>query len=110
MRSRISEKESLKKALRDAYFAKEREGVGKEFRTDVMRRIRRIGPLSANVGFWPAFEHLTWRLVPVTCLLVLVLTAALVTMDFDQPHDYLGTVTADLEKPTTLTQLFDLEG
>jgi hypothetical protein len=31
-------------------------------------------------------------------------------MDFDQPHDYLGTVTADLEKPTTLTQLFDLEG
>jgi hypothetical protein len=109
MRSRISEKESLKRALRDAYFAKEREDAGDEFRSNVMRRIRRIGPLEAKVGFWSGFEHLMWRLVPVTCLLVLVLTVALVTMDFDQPHDYLGTVAADLEKPT-LTELFGLEG
>jgi hypothetical protein len=109
MRSRISEKESLKRAFRGAYFEKEREGAGHELRPNVMKRIRQIGPLNANVSFWPAFEHLMWRLVPVTCLLVLVLTVALVTMDFYQPHDYLGTVTADLEKPT-LTELFGFEG
>jgi hypothetical protein len=109
MRSRTSEKEALKRAFRDAYSAKEREGHGNEWQSQVMRRIRQIGPLNANVGFWPAFEHLVWRLVPVSCLLVLVLTVALLTMDLDHTNDYLGTVTADLEKPT-LTELFGFEG
>ena len=65
-----------------------------------MRRVRKIGPLESGAGFFPAFEHLVWRLVPVSCLLVVVLTVLLLSLDFDPGHDYVGTVTAELEKPT----------
>jgi hypothetical protein len=100
MRSRISESEVLKKAFRDAYFAKERAATGETWRSQVMRRVRKIGPLGPSAGFWPAFEHLMWRLVPVSCLLVVALTVLLLSMDLDLGHDYLGTVTAELQKPT----------
>jgi hypothetical protein len=106
MRSRISEKEALKKAFRHAYWAKERAVTGETWRSQIMRRVREIGPLESSAGFWPAFEHLVWRLVPVSCLLVVALTALLLSMSPDLGHDYLGTVTAELEKPA-LSELFD---
>lgn len=109
MRSRISENEALKKAFRDAYFAKERQVAGDEWRSQVMKRIRQIGPLRRGTSFWPAFEHLVWRLAPVVSLLIIALTILFLNMDFDLEYDYLGTVTAGLEKPT-LAELFGIEG
>ena len=105
MRPRISENDALKKALQHAYLAKERAISGKTWRSQVMRRVREIGPLESSGGFWHAFEHLVWRLVPVSCLLIVALTALLLSMDLDLGHDYLGKVTAELEKPT-LSELF----
>jgi hypothetical protein len=104
MRSRISENEALKEAFRKAYFEKEK-AAGEAWPSQIMRRVRNIGPLGLVAGFWPAFEHLVWRLVPVTCLLVVALTVLLLSMDLDLGHDYLRTVTAELQKPT-LSQLF----
>ena len=109
MRSRISENESLKKAFRDAYSAKGREETGDEWQSQTMRRIRQIGPLRPAAGFWPAFESMVWRLAPVSCLLVLVLTFFFVNMELDVDSDYLGTMAAEMEKPS-LVELFDLEG
>jgi hypothetical protein len=100
MRSRISENEALRKAFRDAYFAKEGPAAGKAWRSQVMKRVRSIGPLESSVGFWPAFENLVWRLVPVSCILVVALTVLLLSMDAVLGHDYLGTVTAELDQPT----------
>jgi hypothetical protein len=100
MRSYVSENESLKRAFRKAYFAKERAATGETWRSQIMRRVREIGPLESSAGFWPSFEHLVWRLVPVSCLLVVALTVLLLSMGPDFGHDYVGTVTAELEKPT----------
>jgi hypothetical protein len=105
MRSRISEKEALKRAFRQAYLAKEKVASEETWRSQIMRRVRKIGPLESTEGFWPAFEHLVWRLVPVSSLFVVALTALLLSMDLNLGHDYLGTVTAELEKPT-LSELF----
>ena len=105
MRSRISENEAVKKAFQHAYLAKERAAPGETWRSQVMRRVREIGPLESSAGFWPAFEHLMWRLVPVSCLLVLALTTLLLSLNLDLGHDYLGTVTVELEKPS-LSELF----
>jgi hypothetical protein len=105
MRSRISENEALKKAFQHAYLAKESAVSGETWRSQIMRRVRKIGPLESSAGFWPAFEHLVWSLVPVICLLIVALTALLLSLDLDLGHDYLGTVTAELEKPT-LSELF----
>jgi hypothetical protein len=109
MRSRLSENETLKKAFRDVYFARERGDTGDRWRAQVMRRIRQIGPLTAGVGFWPAFELLVWRLAPVSFLLALVVIVLFLNMDLDFGYDYLDNLTAGLEEPT-LAELFGLEG
>ena len=109
MRSRVSENESLKTALREAYSAKGRGETGEEWPSQVMRRVRQIGPLSPAAGFWPAFESMVWRLAPVSCALVLVLTFFFMNLELDVDSDYLGTMAAEMEKPS-LVELFDLEG
>jgi hypothetical protein len=109
MKSRILESEALKKAFRDAYFARERDDVGDEWKFQVMRRVRQIGPLRPGTNFWPAFEHLVWQLAPVSCLLIIVLTICFFNIGFNPGHDYLGTVTAELEEPA-MAELFGLEG
>jgi hypothetical protein len=109
-KSLISGNEILGKAFRDVYSAREREGVPRDdWRTQVMKRIRRIGPLKPAAGFWPAFEHLVWRIAPVTCLLVLVLAALLMNTDFDLAYDYLDAVRSEVERPV-FVELFGLEG
>jgi hypothetical protein len=109
MRSRVSENDLLKKAFREAYSAKGEGETGEEWQSRAMSRIRQIGPLRPAAGFWPAFESVVWKLAPVSCALVLVLTFLFVNMDFDEDSDYLGITAAEMEKPS-LVELFDLEG
>lgn len=108
-KSRILEDETLRKALQDAYSAREGVTTGDSWRTRALAQIRGMGPLKPVPGFWFAFEHLLWRLAPATCILVLVLTAFFVNTDFDLPYDYLDTMRIELEKPA-LVELFGLEG
>jgi hypothetical protein len=109
MRSRISENEFLKKAFQEVYLTKERDEMGDRWQSQVMRRVRQIGPLKSAAGFWPSFERLVWRLAPVCCLLVLLLSVLFMNMDLDRGYDYLGNVTVEMEKPT-LSELYGLEG
>jgi hypothetical protein len=108
-KSRILENETLRKAFQEAYSAREGGTVGDNWRTQVMGRIRRIGPLKPAPGFWFAFEHLVWRLAPATCLLVFALAAFFVNTDFDLAYDYLDTMRTELEKPA-LVELLGVEG
>jgi hypothetical protein len=109
MRSRILENEALKTAFRDAYSAKGTEEARHERQSQTMSRIRQIGPLRPVAGFWPAFESMAWRLAPVSCLLVLALALFFVNMELDVDSDYLGTMAAEMDKPS-LVEFFDLEG
>ncbi len=109
MRSGILQNESLRKAFREAYSAKGGRETGEEWQSQAMKRIRQIGPLRPAAGFWPAFETMVWRLMPVSCVLVLVLTFLFMKVDFDVDSDYLATMAAEMEKPS-LVELFDLEG
>jgi hypothetical protein len=109
MRSRVSENESLKKAFREAYGARGKTEIGEKWEPRSMRRIRQIGPLKPGAGFWPAFESVVWRLAPVTCALVVVLTYFFLNMEPEVDSDYLGTLAADMDKPN-LVELFGVEG
>ena len=109
MRFRVSENEFLKKAFRHAYTSKGAGDTGEGWQSQAMRRVRQIGPLSPAAGFWPAFESMVWRLAPVSCALVLVLTFFFMNMELDVDSDYLGTMAAEMEKPS-LVELFGLEG
>lgn len=110
MKSRISENEALKTVFRDVYDAKDGEIAGEDrSAARVMERIRQIGPLGPATGFWPAFEHLVWRLAPVSCVLLLAATLLLLNMQTDVAHDPLGAWMTGMEE-TTLAELFGLEG
>ncbi|MEW6668532.1 MAG: hypothetical protein AB1512_25245 [Thermodesulfobacteriota bacterium] len=109
-KSWISDNEGLRKAFRDAYWAKEEQGTLRDgWKGRIMSRIRRVGPLKPAAGFWPAFEHVVWRLAPISCLLVLALGALFASTDFDLAYDYLDTVRSEMERPV-LVELFGLEG
>jgi hypothetical protein len=108
-KSRISENEVLKARLRDAYFAREGEDIGDAWSNQAMKQIRRIGPLGSGPNFWPAFEHLVWRLAPVTCLLVIVLTFFFLSANLDPGQDYLSMWTTDRESQA-LSEFFGFEG
>jgi hypothetical protein len=54
---------------------------GNDFQANVMRQIRRIGPLNAKSNFSILFEQFVWRLVPVTCFLVILLATLTLQID-----------------------------
>jgi hypothetical protein len=109
MRSRVSENESLKRVFREAYAARGTVETGEKWEARTMRRIRQIGPLKSAAGFWPAFGTMVWRLAPVSCALIVVLTYFSLNMTPEVDSDYLGTLAADMDKPN-LVELFGVEG
>ncbi len=109
MRTRLSENERLKKALRDAHFARPEDDNLDSWRPRVMRRIRGIRPPGAGRTFWSAFEQRVWRLAPLSGIVVLALAVIFLSMDFDLGQGYSEMFTAGAEEQT-LTELFGFEG
>ena len=109
MKFLLSDDERLKRALRKAHYAKEWEDVGDRWQSQVMRRVRSIGPLKSGMPFWSDLEYLVWRLAPVSCLLIASLSVLFLNMDFDFGNDLLGTLRAELEEPS-LSEFFGFEG
>ena len=76
------EQEVLREILRRAYEEKEKVEVGDRWQEDVMHRIRDLSEMEVSPSSLVLFEQLVWRLVPVTCLLILGLTVLLSYFDF----------------------------
>ena len=74
--------ERLKELLAIAYHEKERPDVDDLWQMRVMSHIRSLGPVRSGRGYITLFEQSVWRLVPVTGLLILILVALLLTLDF----------------------------
>jgi len=72
----------LKKLLIRAYHEKEKPDVDELWQISVMRHIRSLGPVRSERGYVGLFEQSVWRLAPVTGLLILILIALLLTLDF----------------------------
>ena len=81
MKSSGNELERLTNILRQAYLGKERFEVGDQWQSGVMAAIRQMGPVESTPRFLPTFEHLVWRLAPVTSLLTLGLAALSIAID-----------------------------
>ena len=72
----------LKELLMRAYHEKEKPEVDELWQMRVMSHIRSLGPVSSWRRYSILFEQSVWRLAPVTCLLILVLVALLIKLDF----------------------------
>ena len=77
----------VRKAFAAAHREKEKTEVGELWQARVMGHIRSLGPLYPKTRFSELFQRLVWRLVPVTCVLVLLLGLALANLDFVSDYE-----------------------
>lgn len=79
----------VNQALKAAYNAKENDGpkIGEQFEIQVMRRIRALGPIHSKTDYLSLFEQFFWRLVPVTVVLIIILTVWTLQFDFVSEFD-----------------------
>jgi len=98
--------EKLRTLLRQAHREKEAVDVEDLPTESLMRRIREAGPFPGASLFLEIFEPFVWRLAPVLCLFILVLTVLLFTLDFTSGHDPFQLFMNGKEE-ITLAQLFE---
>jgi hypothetical protein len=79
----------LKELLMRAYHEKERPEVDELWQVKVMSHIRSLGPITSRKRYFMLFEQSVWRLAPVMCLLILVLAALLIKLDFIPDYEML---------------------
>jgi hypothetical protein len=102
-----NEDEALREILRRAYREKQEVDVGKQWQQEVMHRIRNLGEIEGRPSFFAQFEQLVWRLVPVTCLLILGLTLLFSSVEFFSSYD-LAQLLVNSTEEITLNQFFGL--
>lgn len=79
--------ERLKDALSVAYREKEKAAIGDSWQKKAMRRIRGLGPQDSKAVYWMGFEKLVWRFAPAACVLILIFSVCLLSMDFVQDYE-----------------------
>jgi len=99
--------EKLTVMLRKAYREKENRPSGDQWQGEVMRRVRKLGPLLPRPDPLVAFGQFVWRLAPVTCLLIVVSTVLLLNFDFTPDYNALISAIPDAEE-VSLVQLLPL--
>lgn len=97
MKPTILKDKRLKKAFQKAYFSRGVPVLGDQWKVQVMRRVREIGPPARVPGFWNGLESMLWRLAPVNAILMIPLIILLLNMDFDLGYDYLSNLAAEPE-------------
>ena len=99
--------QALRELLRRAYREKEKVEVGDQWQEEVMRRIGELGEMEASPSYLVMLEKLVWRLVPVTCILIIGLTVLLSSFDFISGYDIIQ-LTMNSTEQITLNQFFGL--
>ncbi len=77
----------IRKVLTSAYHEKEKAQVGDLWQTRVMAHIKSLGPLYPATSYLEFFERFVWRLAPVVCVLLLILAAIFIRMDFISEYE-----------------------
>ena len=99
--------QALRELLRRAYKEKEKVEVGDQWQEEVMRRIGELGEIEASPSYLVMLEQLVWRLVPVTCILIIGLTVLLSSFDFISGYDVIQ-LTMNSTEQITLNQFLGL--
>ena len=89
MKSFAHNHDRLKEALRRAYHAREQAPIeGDElWRMKVMSHIRRLEPSDGRTIAAALFTHYLWRLTPVVCVLIIMLSLAVMAVDFSLEYE-----------------------
>ena len=99
--------QALRELLRRAYKEKEKVEVGDQWQEEVMRRIGELDEIETSPSYPVMLQQLVWRLVPVTCILIIGLTVLLSSFDFISGYDVIQ-LTMNSTEQITLNQFFGL--
>ena len=105
MKSLNEKYQKLINALSAAYRDKERVDVSDRWQMDVMRDIRRLGPLNAKASSFLFADRFVWRFATVACMIVLMLSIYVVYIGFS-PEAEIITLFLDNPVEYTLVQAF----
>ena len=72
----------LKNLFIRAYHEREKPDVDELWQMRVMNHIRSLGSVRSGGGYLALFEQSVWRLAPMTGLLIMILVAVLLVLDF----------------------------
>jgi len=89
----------LTEALVAAYREKEKVQVDAKWQTSVMSHIRRLGPVRSGGISFDFLERYMWQYASATCLLILLLSAALIRGEFLPEYEIAQVF---MEEPTRL--------
>jgi len=103
----LVKREKLWAILRQAYQEKEKLEVGHLWTEGIMCHIRELGSTVPRPRFWEMFEPFIWRLAPVVCVLILILTVVLIAFDLTSGYDPFQ-IFMNGKEELTLAQLFEL--
>ena len=74
--------DNLFKALHTVYVEKGNVHAHIKFKSDIMRRIRGLEQQGYRDGFFQMMGQLTWKLAPVTALMILICSYSLMNFEF----------------------------
>lgn len=88
MKKQDNEKlDRIEKALQFAYQSQEDIQIKDGWQNNVMREIRKLHSPEAEPGVFRIFGKIAWRLIPVTCLLIVMVCAGLLVTDFSPEYE-----------------------
>ena len=79
--------EKVIEMLRFVYWKKENIAVDRQWEEQVMTCIREMAAFESRPCFLPMFEHLVWRLVPVTSLVLVGLIVFFIEFDLTPEYE-----------------------
>ena len=79
--------EAIKESLATAYHEKGKGDVDELWQMRVMSHIRSLEPLHSKVSYSEVFGKLVWRFAPVLCVLILILLACIIQLDFISDYE-----------------------
>jgi hypothetical protein len=92
------EREKIKSVLREAYQEKENLEIGELREYDLMHGIWDFVTMPSTPRFLTVFEQFVWQLVPLTSLLILILTGLLLLLDWASGYDVFQLLTNGKEE------------
>jgi hypothetical protein len=97
--------EKVINTLKTAYHDQDTPEVGGQWQQDVMRDIRRFGPLRPEANGYSLYAQFLWRAVPVLSMLILIVGGLVANLDVMSEYE-LGNLFIDDSVSTTVDSFF----
>jgi len=97
--------EKVINTLKTAYHDHDTPEVNGQWQQDVMRDIRRLGPLHQEANGYAFFGQFLWRAAPVISMLILIVGGLVANLDVMAEYE-LGNLLIDDSVTTTIDSFF----